>query len=195
MLKFIALNRAVKIYVFVSLTILVSSYSIKSIAQEKNNDLVFKVKAAFVLNIARFVSWPNIGNEEIRPILLCVYRSNPLGDALKSFQNKKISGREINTAQVNNLAEIGGCNILVVPDKELIKFESEAEMGFNLPVLTIADLTTQDPTGVAHRGIIVSLTRKKTSIGFEINLQQANDAGLRMSSDLLKLAKIVKGEN
>ena len=63
------------------------------------------------------------------------------------------------------------------------------------PILTILDLTADNQGGKAYAGIMVALVRKGSKIGFEINLDEVHGAGLRMSSELLKLATLVKGGN
>ena len=52
-------------------------------------------------------------------------------------------------------------------------------------------LTVGEQEGFAVRGGIVNLTKEKNKVRFEINLDAAKRAGLKMSSQLLKLAKVI----
>jgi hypothetical protein len=59
------------------------------------------------------------------------------------------------------------------------------------PLLIIADQTDTDAPGKPLRNVMVTLVRNGSRIGFEINLGKTLQAGLKMSSKLLKLATIV----
>jgi hypothetical protein len=52
-------------------------------------------------------------------------------------------------------------------------------------------LTVGDTAGFAERGVLINLQRQDSRLGFEINLAQARRSGLRFSSKLLKLGRIV----
>ena len=84
-----------------------------------------------------------------------------------------------------------------IPSDALQDLESEAHLGLELPVLTIADMTeyNTDGEGVPHKGILISLVRQGARIGFEVNLGEAKRAGIKVSSELLKMAKIVGSES
>lgn len=155
-------------------------------------DEVRRVKAAFVLNITRFVSWPPdafAGASD--PLRLCFYRSNPLGAAIETIRGKKVRDRRLAIATVRNLSQRRECQALFVPTDALERFSRERAPG-NRPILTLTD----DTAGVAssrasRRGIMVTLIRNGTRIGFEIDLALVRRSGLRMSAELLKLARIV----
>lgn len=154
-----------------------------------------QVKAAFVLNIAKFVTWPQaVYQQRPQQLMLCHYQQNTLGEAVGIIEGKSVEGRRLSKKTVDNLPQSGSCDILLVPTAALAELEGEAQDGFDKPVLTIADLTDRRGVGQAHKGVLVALVRKGSSIGFEVNLQQAQKRGLKVSSELLKLATIVGGE-
>lgn len=155
-----------------------------------------RVKAAFVLNIARFVTWPEqVYRQRPDQLRLCYYRQNPLGSAFETIRGKTVEGRRLEKLAVEHLADAGVCDILLVPSAALQALETEAHPGFDLPLLTIADTTDRDTRGKAYEGILITLVRRGQSIGFEINLDKANEVGLKMSSELLKLSQIVGNES
>ena len=61
------------------------------------------------------------------------------------------------------------------------------ELG-TLPVVTVSD----SPDFISKGGMI-GLIRDGNSLGFEVNLAPVSATGVRMSAQLLKLAKSVKG--
>lgn len=150
-----------------------------------------QIKAAFILNIARFVAWPDGGDEtQGNNFTLCSYRSNPLGDALEELSNKTVSGRALIFAEIKHLDD-ANCKVLLIPDTEIDRFLVETGKLTHHHVLTIADLTAESSRGLPLRGVQVALVRKQASIGFEVNIHETERAGLKMSSELLKLAHVV----
>jgi len=154
------------------------------------------VKAAFILNVARFVTWPpEVFEKEDTPYTLCLYRTNSLGSAIESIRGKRVSTRHLRVSTINKLEESLDCTILFIPLMEAPHFKAEVQSTFQRPLLTITDLTAKDAiTGVSHKGVMVSMVREKARIGLEVDLQQTRNAGLQVSSQLLKLVRIVRYE-
>lgn len=157
---------------------------------------VDRIKAAFILNVARFVTWPALayrgGHDRL---LFCHYGVDSLGEAGASIEGRKVANRRLRLTLIKELSASGGCSILLIPYSELSRYGQEIDEGFNRPVLTIADLTDTDISGVAFDGVVVNLIRKGSTIGFEINVEQTARSGLRMSSEILKLAHILTSDS
>lgn len=153
-----------------------------------------KVKAAFVLNVARFVTWPEeVFDGRDGRLLLCIYRTNPFDDALHSISGKTVSGRQLEIMQVESLLDSEPCQILLISPVDLDDFVVEAGPDLGSPILTIADMTDVAVNLATGKGVLITLVRKGSRIGFEIDLTKARSAGLKMSSELLKHARIVGG--
>jgi hypothetical protein len=152
-----------------------------------------EVKAAFILNIARFVEWPaSAFAHHDREIHLCLYRSNPLGGATDTIRGKQVRGRSLQIRTVQSFAAPEGCNILFVPPSELHRFEAEPHtVTPGQPLLTITDGTAVKDRVPFARHILVTLVREQRRIGFQIDRHVLKHSGLNMSSELLKLGRIV----
>ncbi len=160
-----------------------------SAAQADSAERAREVKAAFVLNIARFVYWPEeVFAEHPREIRLCLYRGNPLGNALETIRNKRVVGRDLTISNIDRLGENGSCNILLVPSEQLDQFRRDPDRIPEQPMLTITDGTV---AATDTRGIQVILMRRETRIGFDIDQTRVQRSGLRLSSELLKLGRII----
>lgn len=156
--------------------------------------MINRVKAAFVLNVARFVTWPSeVFEDENSRLKLCYYRSNPFDDGLNSIIDKTVAGRQLEIRQIDQLSVAKSCQILVVAPSQLDDFSMHAETDLPPSLLTVADRTNVmiDSVPVSSKGIIVTLVRKGAKIGFEIDLSLSRSAGLKMSSEMLKHARIV----
>ncbi|MGJ0484150.1 MAG: YfiR family protein [Methylomicrobium sp.] len=179
------------IWRFLVAAIFLASLSPLLAGAETEDERLQRVKAAFVLNIARFVSWPKEALEQQGDSLqLCLYRRNPLAEATETIEGKIVNGRTLRINLIKSLAQSPSCNILLIGLEEIQHFDEESRHAPTSPLLTIADLTDID-IPPPHQHALVTLVRNDARIGFEINLAKARRAKLQMSSNLLKLAKIV----
>jgi hypothetical protein len=153
------------------------------------------IKAAFVLNIARFVTWPSgVFASDTAPLRLCVYRDNSYGQALKMIEGQRVGHHSLQFSTIENLRPNLNCEILLIPHTALGKFHEELDGELHQPLLTIVDQTEIKRKEHSRDGVIVTLVRQGSRIGFEIDPWKARKANLHMSSELLKLAKIVGEE-
>ena len=177
---------------FLCIMLLVGITTLSNTRAELNVDRTAQVKAAFILNIIRFVSWPDESHKQQNaPLLLCLYRAPLRNHAINIIDGKKASGKTINVVMINSLSMSQSCHILLVSKDAIGSFVGEMHPGLDRPMLTIADFTEQKSVHAFHRDILVTLVRNGSGIGFQINLRKSRQVGLRMSSKLLKLATIV----
>jgi len=152
-----------------------------------------RVKAAFILNIARFVEWPASAFEGHESELwLCLLREDPFGEALDAIRGKYVGARGLSVAVVNSLEETKGCNVLFIPPSQLAWFKERMANKLSAPLLTVTDLTDAANMDGGQGVAMVTLVRAATRIGIEIHLEHARQAGLKLSSELLKLGKILE---
>jgi len=155
-----------------------------------------QVKAAFVLNIAKFVTWPKqVYQQRPEQLLLCYYQTDSLGAAFETIRNKTVNGRRLKKVTIEDLAASAMCDILLIPADAQVNLAGQAPMAETRPVLIIADMTHHNTAEVHHKGALVSLVRQGKRIGFAIDVRETKKAGLKVSSELLKLATIVDGES
>jgi hypothetical protein len=152
-----------------------------------------KVKAAFVFNLAKFVSWPDAALAA-RPdqLLVCFYREDFLGSGFAQIEGKSVQGRLLQRTVIADLNAAGGCDIVLLRGADLAAFQTEQSQLPLLPLLTIADLTAAPDTGIGHRAVAMNLVRRGASISFEVNINGVTERDLGVSSELLKLADIVR---
>jgi len=148
----------------------------------------FQVKAAFVYNFVKFVQWPRDSFPATgdAPISICVLGQDHLGDALESLKGLTAYGRNLSVRRIAGQAEVDRCQVLY-----LCKSERDAMpqilKGMRAGVLTIGDMKS-----FASAGGIINFVIAGNRVSFEINVDAAEKARLKISSQILKLAKIVK---
>ena len=148
-----------------------------------------EVKAAFLYNFTRFVTWPEdtgaqneiiigvLGNDEVEMHL----RRVPAG---KSAQNRIVSVRRI-----SSLDEVSRVHILFIGARESHRIAPIIEMVRQRPVLTV----TESANGLERGSVINLMTNDRVLL--EISLPAAAKAGLQLNSRLLSVAaRIKKGE-
>lgn len=168
-----------------------------SVHATNSNELarINAIKAAFILNIARFVTWPSeVFSSKNAPLRLCVYRDKVYERVLGAIKGKKIGPHRLEISTIEHLQPNLACEILLIPSSVSRHFHAELDGKLQQPLLTIADQTETNDEGSSRKGIIVTLVRQDSRIAFEIDPRQAKKANLHMSSELLKLANIVGEE-
>jgi len=145
----------------------------------------YKVKAAFLYNLGKMVEWPE--DSISSDIIICFFGEDSFGNQLDSLKDKSINDKVIDLRRNISLDSVAQCHMLFISDEELDNLEDILAIINGLPVLTIGESET-----FAERGGIVNLPQVKGRIRIEINLKAAQNAGLKMSSKLLTLAKIIE---
>jgi hypothetical protein len=151
----------------------------------------YQVKAVFLFNFAKFVEWPAVAFKDAQSaVTLCILGKDPFGDALDSLREKTIEGRRLVIRRVSKVEEADRCHILFVSASEKESLSHILKVTGNRNVLTVGDTK-----GFAESGVMINLISTENKVSFEINLDAAEHASLKISSKLLKLGKIIKEKN
>ncbi|HEX5755164.1 MAG TPA: YfiR family protein [Arenimonas sp.] len=161
----------------------------EAIADEPSK--VALTKAAFVLNFGKYTEWPaHRFAAPDSPVQLCLLRvDSDIGRAMQRIDGKNVRGREIRVHTIRPGKAVDDCHILFVEQEAVLKHEDWMSSLAEVPVLTISDAP-----GFAARGGVIELVPSDMRLGFEVNLAAAKRAELRLGSQLLALARIVKGK-
>jgi hypothetical protein len=148
-----------------------------------------QVKAAFLYNFANFVKWPEgaLGPAGA-PLKVCVVGTDPFGAALEeAFRGQVVHGRRVEISRGPTLAALGRCHILFLSQSEQGHWPELLKELRGTPTLTVGD-----GPPLVRQGGMVSFVIEAKRVRFEINPGAAEHAGLRISSKLLALARIVE---
>jgi hypothetical protein len=149
----------------------------------------YPVKAAFLLNFAKFVEWPsNAFKGPDDPIAICVLGQNPFGSALEDVvRNKTVVNRAFVVREISNGQEANKCHIVFVSAPERKRFRFLLEQLRGRSILTVGELDD-----LAGNGGIINFKLKDARVRIEIDTGAAERAGLHISSKLLSLAEIAR---
>jgi hypothetical protein len=148
----------------------------------------YQVKAAFLYSFAKFVQWPpEAFAAPGDPFVVGVLGEDPFGRILdETLAGKTVLDRPIQVRRFGSPEEAGQAHIVFVGGSE------EPERLRMLKALRgRAVLSAGEADGFARSGGIVGFTTREKRVRFEINLARADEARLKISSQLLKLATIV----
>jgi hypothetical protein len=145
------------------------------------------LKAEVLYNVAKFVEWPpEAFAGKNAPLRICVLGEDPFGADLDPPARKKVNGRSVEVLRGATEDALSGCHIAFISASEGPRL-ARALSHFGAGVLTLSDLPR-----FAERGGAVGFVMERERVGFEINADSAHRAGLKISSKLLKLAKVIR---
>jgi hypothetical protein len=148
----------------------------------------YPVKLAFLFNFAKFVEWPASSfSNPGAPIAICIVGHDPFNSDIEGeLRTRAVSGHPIEVRVLKTTDTLKPCHIVFIPATERDQAEKLVRglKGSNI-------LTVGESDGFATLGGMVNLTVGGNQVHFEINRLAAGRAGLKVSSKLLNLAKIV----
>jgi hypothetical protein len=146
--------------------------------------LEYQLKAAYLFNFVKFVEWPPAAISG--PLTICAASQNPFGAHLvEILRGEMVYGQPLEARVI--LRPDPGCHVVFVPRGADPTPYLRVTRGS--PVLTVGEI----PRFIAQGGIINFIMQDGT-VRFEISPEAAEKAGLRISSHLLRLARMPAGE-
>lgn len=146
----------------------------------------YQVKAAFLFNFIKFVEWPGAtGPSATTPFCIGILGKDSFGRTLEAVQANDDRWRQVTIKRFRRVEEAKECDLLFIGASEGGRLAQILRYLQKTSVLTVADLD-----GFCEAGGMINLVAAKNKVSFEINPEAARRTGLRIKSQLLKLAKI-----
>ena len=155
-------------------------------ARAQDPRVEYAVKAAFLLNFAKFAQWPPAVFADIQsPFEICVLGKDPFGPVLDEVvQGESIDGHSVQVRRVGTPPGAQSCQVLFVsPETKDIKTVL-GSIGPGVLVVGEGDRFVRD-------GGSISLVIENRRVRFDINQAASEGRGVRLSSKLLSLARAV----
>ncbi len=169
----------------VALTLAALGCAFGSVAQSPAPLTESQAKASALFNFARYVEWPEraFASREA-PFVFCVAGRDGLYAASAMLEGRVLNGRPTQLRRVLGVEELRGCHALYI---------GEAEERRQLPMLRAVAaepvLTVGDAGGFVEAGGAIGIVLDEGRIRFDINRPALEQAQLRASSHLLRLAR------
>ena len=147
-----------------------------------------QVEAAFLFNFAKFVTWPDDAFRRSEDSLIIgVLGEDPVGVILEeTVRDKTIMGKKLAVKRFMRVQDAVKSHILFLSSSEESHLPQTMKALEKTHILTVSDME-----GFAERGGMIAFTVEDQKVRFNVNVDAVERAGLKMGSQLLKLARIV----
>lgn len=139
------------------------------------------VKAAYLYQFSKFIKWPE---DPGLIITIGVIGDEPMASEFGAMDGKLSQGKSVVFMEVTSLEELRDCCDLIYIDSIQDKLVDDVLNTLSAsPVLTV-----NDTEHFIQQGGMIRFIRKGTKLKFQVNLESAQQAGLKISSEMLKAA-------
>lgn len=149
---------------------------------DKTEDLI---RSAMIYNFCKFVQWPE---SDLDTLVLGVMAAPDATLDFSSIQGKAVQDSYIKVRQVASDKDLAGCQLLFIPKGLEGQLQGAFAAAQAESILTISEID-----GFCSQGGIIQLVERRGKLRFFINNKAAGESRLTLSSQLLKMAKIVEG--
>lgn len=157
-------------------------------AQQGYINREYKLKAAYLYNFGKYVSWPKEADRRSQDFVIGILGDSPVRDALVHVaQTRQLNDKRIVIKQFQAAHAYEYCHILYAPEEQDRELLSEIlRRAREDPTLIVGE--TKD---LLKAGGIIRFYLEGNRLKFEINPRRAEEVGLTISSKLLSLGRIV----
>lgn len=143
------------------------------------------IKAVFVYKFTGYITWPE---DDDKPFTIAILGKTSLLEPLKTIAEKKtVDTRPLLIRECSNVDDVSGANILLIAETMEKHLEAILKKAEEENILTVGS-----SPGLAKKGVAINFCPMEDRIGFEMNLNALKRSGLGVSSQLVKLAKLVE---
>jgi hypothetical protein len=155
---------------------------------QAQESLEYQVKAAFLYNFTKFVTWPreSFATDEA-PLSVCVVGQDPFdGELSDMFKDRMAQGRPLGLLVGSEVVRLESCNVVFVPRGEDDRVARILQSMRGRGVLTVGESQS-----FSDAGGMIRLVLEAKKVRFDVNVVRTTEDGLKVSSQLLKLARNV----
>lgn len=142
-----------------------------------------KVKSAFIYQFTKYIEW--CPDYQTGDFVIGIMGSTKVTDELNAIaKSKKVVAQTIVVKSFNSPADITKCNILYIAEDKSGQFQAA-----NSKVGSACTVIITEKSGMAQSGASINFIEADGKVLFEINKNAFNNRGLKLSNQLINLAK------
>jgi len=146
--------------------------------------------AAFLFNFVKFTTWPADVLPDTNPIVVCVSGDDRVADSLVQLtRNKSVGGHPLSVRRTNLDQPLSGCHVVYGAALDGTRAQQLIRTASGQAILTVSD-----SSDFARRGGVANFFMDGDRMRFAVNPAAADRARLRISSNLLTLATVVRDD-
>jgi len=140
----------------------------------------YQVYSLFVVNIAKYSSWPQINGE----LHITVFGKSKVHDELLKQNGKIVNGHAIKVNQVESIADIGTPHILYLTDGKSSALEDILKTTQGKPIMIISEREGLFKKGAGFSFIVM----ENGTLRYDINNTELEKRQIKVSKNLSSLA-------
>jgi len=144
----------------------------------------YEVKATFVFNFLKFVSWPPQALASAANLDACVFGDSQISTPLEAFSGQAVEGHKLTVKRVVDPSDLQFCHLVFVSEVESRRAAIALGVTHNLSALTIGE-----QADFLSRGGMINFVSEDNKVRFDINQAAAERVNLKISAHLLRLAR------
>ncbi len=148
--------------------------------------LEYQIKASYLYNFLLFVNLPEAADFNDGVLTLGVLGTDQFGTAIDKIAGKTVHGKIVDVRRFQSIAEMEPCQVLFIAASERDNVNEIRQWLGDRRVLTISEF---EDSGMPET--VINFIHADNKISFEINRTLARKSGLRISSELLRVAAVV----
>jgi hypothetical protein len=164
----------------------------------ENASVEYKIKAGYLYNFTKFVTWPEDSFESFN---LCILGKDTFGELIDPIEQRSAFGRPIKLFRFDSLNTLGHtnnkphCHILFIssaigsPIKDTISHAALVIQDFN------KTLTVGEGDDFAKQCGMIGFVNREGKIKLQLNLKKSKQSDLKISAKFIEVAEIVEGDN
>lgn len=161
----------------------------------QDDNLEYKVKAGYLYNFTKFITWPDLKAPSFN---LCLVGQDPFGTVIIPIETKTAFAKPIKVIRLDDagmqskVGSIADCQILYIDSanalkKALATIKSDAQ---NTGILLVGS-----GEEFAAAGGMIAFVNREGRIKLQINQDAVRQSGLKISAKLLEIAELVEGQS
>ena len=140
----------------------------------------YQVYALFVVNIAKYSSFPNVSSD----LEITVYGKSKVYDELTKQKGKVVNGHALKINQAENITDLGHAQIIFLADGKSAALDDILKATEGKPVMIICEREGLHKKGAGFSFIIT----ENSTLRFDINNTELEKRQIKISKNLSTLA-------
>jgi hypothetical protein len=120
------------------------------------------------------------------PMIFGILGDDPFGAIIDAVKARRVNGRKIKFQYYSSIEDVKACDILFISSSERARLPAILKHKVNSHMLLVGDME-----GFARMGGMINFFVRDNNVGFEINVNAIDRAGIMMHSRLLNMAVVV----
>jgi hypothetical protein len=151
----------------------------------------YALKAAFLYNFTLYTEWPEAAFSEPNTLTICLLGEDLFGVHLDALAAKKSQGRQIKVKRLGSAPQVSAsdakvCNVVYIAASDAATLAKAAAVLGKRNLLTVGERASSE-----GKFPLITIFPSGSRFGFDIASTEAQANGLKMSSNLLRLARSV----